>query len=567
MAPLAALVRVLCLGLGLLCSSTGKSTDGLELVNNIIDNDVDHQPIYNRVGGNNVISNQREDAPANSNTTLSFSVSIATNKAIHTVDRRYLSTGFSAKQVAFTPPHGAFDPNSVLLQTLMRGLSPAVLRVGGRAGDEVLFMVNGSTNAVPNPSFDVDHLITGEQWKGLNEFTRTCGVDLAFTLNLAVRKGDSWDPTNAKELLDFNADHGYRVIWQLGNEPALFKKNYLMTIPARQLAKDFITLRGILSEDRYKYSNELVGPDMTHLPIPKCIKTDMPDFSSTGTTYLQRFLRDAGDAINATTLHFYNLNGASSNSIHNFTDPDQLIRTRCELQKFRKLMNDSRPTGFRVKWLGETSFVGDGGLQNVSDRYVAGFPILHNLGLAAEMKISVFIYWNLLNGPYGLLASHHKTYIPNPLYWAFLLHKRLLGTHVLSVSYALDGHTGEDTVAEKKKSYVHIFAHCTLVSPLYPAGAVTMMVSNLHNDSEASLHLTGDLVNKNVYEYLLTPPGGDLTSRNTTLNGHLLKMKNSTHFPDMIPRPLPVGSPIVLPPTTYGFYVIKNANAPACRQN
>ena len=62
-----------------------------------------------------------------------------------------------------------------------------------------------------------------------------------------------------------------------------------MTIPAVQLAKDFITLRGILSEDRYRYSNELVGPDLNHLPITSCLKEEIPQvFSANATAYLER---------------------------------------------------------------------------------------------------------------------------------------------------------------------------------------------------------------------------------------------------------------------------------------
>ena len=58
----------------------------------------------------------------------------------------------------------------------------------------------------------------GDSWKQLNEFTIRAGLDLVFGLNLVYpRNGESWDPTNAKQLLDFNTDLGYKVIWELGN--------------------------------------------------------------------------------------------------------------------------------------------------------------------------------------------------------------------------------------------------------------------------------------------------------------------------------------------------------------
>ena len=54
-------------------------------------------------------------------------------------------------------------------------------------------------------------------------------------------------------------------------------------------------------------------------------------------------------------------------------------------------------------------------------------------------------------------------------------------------------------------------------------------------------------------------------SRHVNLNGKLLKMVDDSTFPELLPRPLPVGSAITLPPMTYGFYVIKDANAAVCR--
>ncbi|XP_063963363.1 heparanase-like [Lytechinus pictus] len=531
----------------------------------ITNDDVHHDPIIRSKKEGATIVGKGEGLPIHSKSTSYFLVSIDSNEAIHVVDRRFLSVGLSAKAVAVRSMNASrgYDPNSVILQTLLRGLAPSILRVGGRAGDEVIFALNGSSNSIPHPWININHFLTGEHWKSLNEFCLKSGADLAFTLNVALRKGGAWDPTNAKELLDFNANLGYRVIWELGNEPALFKKNYHLRIPARQLAKDFNTLRNILSKDRYRFSNELVGPDMDHLPIAHCgnTKTVTSEDFQNNTDYLRRFLKDAGDAINATTVHFYNLNRKSETlSVDNFTNPDTVNLMRCELKEFRKLMKDVKPTGAR--WLGETSSVAAGGLRGVSNRYVAGFIILHNLGVAAEMGISVFIYWDLTNGPYSLLDV--DDYTPTPLYWICFLHKRLTGTHVLSVSYTEDEKV---TQTVKSASYVHVFAHCTKVSLLYPVGAVTIIAINLHNDTDASLFLTENLMNKNIDEYLLTAPEGNLTSSNILLNGYKLEMKNSTHFPDINPRPLPIGYPIVLPPRTYGFYVIKDADALVCRKH
>ena len=71
-------------------------------------------------------------------------------------------------------------------------------------------------------------------------------------------------------------------------EPKLFKKNYNINIGAKQLAKDFLTLRALLNNPRYQNSNGLVGPDTNHLPTHDLL----PDGILAGTKVAELWARN-----------------------------------------------------------------------------------------------------------------------------------------------------------------------------------------------------------------------------------------------------------------------------------
>jgi heparanase 1 len=61
-------------------------------------------------------------------------------------------------------------------------------------------------------------LITAKQWDELNQFVETVGWDLIFDLNSLFRKNGLWLPDNAKLLMDYTSQKGYKIAgWELGN--------------------------------------------------------------------------------------------------------------------------------------------------------------------------------------------------------------------------------------------------------------------------------------------------------------------------------------------------------------
>ncbi|KAG5266327.1 hypothetical protein AALO_G00229740 [Alosa alosa] len=104
------------------------------------------------------------------------------------------------------------------------------------------------------------------------------------------------------------------------------------------------------------------------------------------------------------------------------------------------------------------------------------------------------------------------------------------------------------------------------MSQSYTRGSITIFISNLHR-SRKKIKLAGSLRNRTVQQYLLQPLGPEgLHSRSMLLNGEPLQLKDDESLPELRPRTLRAGRTIAMPPTSIGFYVIKNINAHACRR-
>ena len=54
-------------------------------------------------------------------------------------------------------------------------------------------------------------------------------------------------------------------------------------------------------------------------------------------------------------------------------------------------------------------------------------------------------------------------------------------------------------------------------------------------------------------------------NRTVRLNGKVLKLVDDHTFPELEPKSIPGYEPLILPPLTFGFYVIPEASANACR--
>merc|ERR1719181_2590636 len=118
----------------------------------------------------------------------------------------------------------------------------------------------------------------------------------------------------------------------------------------------------------------------------------------------------------------------------------------------QKLLNSWAP-GVPI-WLGEGAMAALSGQDGLNDRFEDTLWYIVRLGALAANGHSVWNRQTLIGGYYAMFD--HKTLRPHPDWWAAVLHKRLMGTKVLSAS--------------SSDSNVRAYVHCSKGS--LPAGAV-----------------------------------------------------------------------------------------------
>ncbi|KAJ7987104.1 hypothetical protein DPEC_G00335290 [Dallia pectoralis] len=493
------------------------------------------------------------------------------------VDERFLSVAIDAGIVA--EEKFMYLLTSPKLKTLARGLTPAFLRFGGTRQDFMTFkppfqhLNTHQTNSVFDPD-DIcqrlelpplleqrlkqewtlqEVLLQNEDLQRkyrsikfteytvdlLYSFTNCSGLDLIFGLNELLRTADnSWNSSNARALLQYCESKQYNMSWELGNEPNSYEKKAGIRVDGDQLGRDFVKLRTILQESKLYHNTGLYGPDISQ---PRNHRRDL----------LEGFLETGAEVIDGCTWHHYYVNGRDT-SLEDFLDPQVLNTLTQKTQEIMATVEQLAP-GKRV-WLGETSSAYGGGAQGLSDTFAAGFMWLDKLGLGANLGLDVVIRQVLIgSGTYHLVDNNLD---PLPDYWLSLLYKRLVGSEVLLIK-----------ALSKNTERVRVYLHCTnKKSTSYRRGAVTLFALNLGNRL-ARITVPAALSNSSAEAFVLQSeqPGKDgLTSKSVKLNGEVLKMVDDTTLPLLRGAPLPAGEHLNLPGYSFAFYVLSEAQAPAC---
>ena len=457
---------------------------------------------------------------------------VAKGKPLCEVEDRFLSVALGASKAENGFRIIKFD--SQKLKNLVSALRPAYFRLGGSAANFLVFQSESPSGShhISNPHPDNFNL-TAANFDKLASFVNETGLDLVFDLNAFPRLSDgSWDSTNARQLLNHVARRHYSVGWQLANEPNSYGKyGNDRIISGAQLGNDFRKLRGILDENP-DFGSLLIGPDVTR-----------PGRGGSSENFLNDFLPKAKKVINAVAWHQYYVNGRQA-TLEDFTNPSVLGLLEIQLQIIKSILNTTK-TG-KPSWLSESGSAFGGGARGLSETYVAAFMFLDKLGLSGVYCNTVVMRQSILSGPYALLEK--GSYFPRPDYWLALLHKQLAGKTVLKVS-------GND-------SHVRFYVHCTKVSSKYNAGAVTFIAMNLYSNINAKISLKRPLRDKVVHEYLMTPLNGNLTSSMVQLNGVTLQLNQDDTIPALNHRQ--ITQPFILPPLSYGFYVLPDAGHSKC---
>ncbi|XP_051537656.1 heparanase isoform X1 [Myxocyprinus asiaticus] len=516
------------------------------------------------------------------NDVQSILIALELSHVAQRVDERFLSVAIDASLIAEEKFMNLL--NSPKLRTLAKALIPAFLRFGGTKQDFMKFNPQGryfqgrensseafhylgdSCKRLELPPFLENSLkqewalhskiLLQEELEGkyrktkfsqyavdlLYAFANCSGLDLIFGLNALLRTSEnSWNSQNAELLLKYCGSRQYVMSWELGNEPNSYEKKAGIRVDGYQLGQDFVHLHQILQKSTLYHSTALYGPDISQ---PRDHRKDL----------LTGFLETGAAAINACTWHHYYVNGRDT-SLEDFLDPRVLDTLASKINQVLKTVQSVSP-GKKV-WLGETSSAYGGGAIGLSDTFVAGFMWLDKLGLGAKLGLDVIIRQVLIgSGTYHLVDDNLD---PLPDYWLSLLYKRLVGPEVLKAEV----HTNSGF-----KKQIRVYLHCTnRKSTNYRQGAVTLFALNL-NKSQATISLPTHISNSTIEAFILqaAEPGEEgLYSRSVKLNGKVLTMVDDRTLPPLQGSELPPGEQIQLPGFSFAFYVLTQAQAPACK--
>ncbi|KAK2176167.1 hypothetical protein NP493_678g01053 [Ridgeia piscesae] len=381
-------------------------------------------------------------------------LAIDTKTVIHTTSEKFLSLALDAGIMLHK--WETFDIRSPRLQTLARGLRPAILRFGGNAADLLLFNRSARCPYVAGQPVSEEQI---EQWENyekydkydnftmsatdfdvLNKFAAIADWLLLFDFNVLLRNGSDWDPRNAVEILKYSIEKNYthHLAFELGNEPNGFKHRFGWPLEGDQLGRDVLMLQKTLKQDprfsQFFADSIQVGPDVTR--PPRSLK------------FLKKYLSVVHNSLDAVTWHQYYINGRTA-TVSDFIDPEILDYFPQQVDEVKAAVREARMPHAEL-WLGETSTAWGGGAEGLSNAYVAGFMWLDKLGISAMTGISLVVRQTFYGGHYSLIDRYLQ---PLPDYWLSLLFKRLVGSKVLNVTTPVrDRHT------------LRVYAHCTATS-------------------------------------------------------------------------------------------------------
>ncbi len=320
------------------------------------------------------------------------------------------------------------DFRDARLIALTRAFAGGVLRLGGTAADRVVYDVQNARSGRGKRG-DPDGLtLSGDTWQAVSAFSAATDLSLMMTLNCGKAAWSSrgqWDPTNALELLQFDATlEKPASVWALGNEingyPFVHGPKHF--IGARRYGRAFRLFSDLVR--RTHPAALTAGPASSFWPV---IGEPNPK--------INRFLRFAREDCDVVTWHYYPVHSHRGSFSTRWAKPESLLAPRNldEVARYSRHIGalETRRGFAGERWLGELGPALYGGEPGLSDRFLSGLWWLDALSSAALAGEDRVARQTLFGSEYGLLRS--ESYLPNPDYWNSLLWKRLTGPRVHAV--------------------------------------------------------------------------------------------------------------------------------------
>ena len=484
-------------------------------------------------------------------------VSIDTATPVNTVSKEYISFAVDSSQVvggkwwnptargtetgSGTVHAPVFNFNQPQLDTIVRVLAPAYLRIGGSEADKIYYDMQNTSGSQPNAPPRYKSVMTAKQWDDINAFAARNGLQLVFTLNSgpASRKADgSWDGANAEELLKYTAAHGYKVaFWELGNELNIFwfVHGLKAQVSPQQYDKDLLVARALVK--KYMPSSKFSGQGSAFWPL-------LGEPLNLLYGYMPQYLELSNKKTDLVSWHYYPQQSKRGPIAvrraypSRLLDPKNLDEVKHWAQQIKQ-WRDSYAPGKPI-WLGETGNAQFGGQPGLSDVYLGGLWWMDQLGALARSGHDTVVRQSLTGMNYGMIDDSDLS--PRPDYWNSLLWNRLMGTRVYDVKVSGDK-------SGKLRAYAHSSAGDNKAS-------LTVLLINLDHQRSAVVSLSG-VKNQGHQVYQFTTP--DIFGKKVLLNGKELKLAANGSLPLIQGRLQPQADipSITLNPLSYCFVTFK----------
>ena len=442
--------------------------------------------------------------------------------------------GLDAGLFQYRPP---IDLSNSKLRKLANALSPAFLRVSGTWRNSTYFQ-NDDLPAKATPPMGFKGVMTRAEWKGVVDFARAINADLvtSVAISAGTRNSDGiWTPDQAKSFFEYTKSIGGHITaTEFMNEPTFAviggaPRGY----SAADFARDVKIFAGFLrkeSPDTLFLGPGSIGEGVSMMPgapMPNVLKTE-------------DILRSTGPIFDVFSYHFYANLSRRCTGPKAAMDPEQTLRAswlqrNLTAEAFYAQLRDEFMPGKPI-WLTETGEAACGGDPWAAE-FLDSFRFMDQLGSLAQKGVKTVMVNTLASSDYGLLDE--ETLDPRPDYWAALLWKHTMGTHVLDPGIDLGPHT-------------RVYAQCSA----HQDGAVTVLVINLDKtaDQVIEVPISGE-------QYSLTAT--NVMSRAVALNGADLHLTTDGGLPSITGKPFRKGR-LRLAPLSINFLVFAKAHNSSC---
>lgn len=384
----------------------------------------------------------------------------------------------------------SLDLSNKRLQNMVAHLSPGILRVGGSLDNFVKYRVGSMSEEQCKEKIMFrekgwELCLNMTRWDEFNEFARNAGLDVVFGLSYGQIQDGSWDYENPTALLNYSKQKNYTFFgFELGEEMNPNPE----TVQFQNLLSGYTKLRKTL---------KTLWPNQTPRVIGPCVGMTYENVKNKKQfQFMSEFIN--ASVVDTLCLHSYNNDGGD-----NWQKPGFLNQTLKQAKGVLKaLRNKSSNTPL---WCGECGPHNDGGVANVTDRFISSFWYADALGHLASLGLEQFGRQSLVGSNYGLLEM--DTFLPNPDFYIAVLWKKLMGTNVLNLEY------------NNNNDQFHAYAHTHPTKK----GKVGVLVVNPTNQTY-KVRFFGEILE----EYHLSSPSS-IYSKDVYLNGKLCKFDEKTN--------------------------------------